>query len=327
MALTTPRPEEIKCGLCIFAVMELLKKLCAVHAPSGDERKMKEFLLTYIADNKDNWKVSPQVFEGKGFQDCIVLVFGKPKTAVYAHMDNVGFTVKYDNELIKIGGPKIKEGYILTGEDSGGKIEASVKEIENEDGSLSFYADAGRNLDRGTSLQFKSNYRTYESLISSPFMDNRLGLWNCLKLAENLENGAIVFTAWEEHGGGSVQYLAKFLFDQFKIDQALISDITWVTKGVEHGKGVAISMRDSCIPRRSFVNRIIEIAKNNKCRYQLEVEDAGGSDGSTIQRSALPIDWCFVGAPEDNVHSPDETVHRDDISAMLELYTILMKEL
>jgi len=307
--------------------MELLKKLCAVHAPSGDEFKMKEFLMKYINKHQKSWKVVPKVFEGKGFQDCIVLVFGTPRTAVYAHMDNVGFTVKYNNELVKIGGPKVKEGYVLTGSDSYGAIEAVVKEQEDEDGIVRYFADAGRELERGTSLQFKENFRTYESCISSPFMDNRLGIWTCLELAETLEDGAIVFTAWEEHGGGSVQYLAQFLFDNFQVDQALISDITWVTSGVEHGKGVAISMRDSCIPRRSYVNKIIDIAKRNKCRFQLEVEDAGGSDGSAIQRSALPVDWCFVGAPEDNVHSPDETVHRDDILAMLELYKVLMKEL
>ena len=31
--------------------------------------------------------------------------------------------------------------------------------------------------------------------------------------------------------------------------QALISDITWVTEGVTHGKGCAISLRDSGVPR------------------------------------------------------------------------------
>ena len=38
--------------------------------------------------------------------------------------------------------------------------------------------------------------------------------------------------------------------------QALISDITWVTHGVEHGKGCAILLRDSGIPRKSFINKV-----------------------------------------------------------------------
>ena len=61
-------------------------------------------------------------------------------------------------------------------------------------------------------------------------MDNRLGVWNALKVAEKLENGIICFSAWEEHGGGSVGYLAKFIYEKYGVKQALISDITWVTE-------------------------------------------------------------------------------------------------
>ena len=109
--------------------------------------------------------------------------------------------------------------------------------------------------------------------------------------------------------------------------QALISDITWVTDGVKHGKGCAISLRDSGIPRRSFVNKIISIAKKSKIPFQLEVENSGGSDGNELQKSPYPWDWCFVGAPEDNVHSPNEKVNKKDITSMLNLYKELLKKL
>ena len=158
-------------------------------------------------------------------------------------------------------------------------------------------------------------------------MDNRLGIWNALKVAEKLENGIICFSAWEEHGGGSVGYLAKFIYETYGVKQALISDITWVTEGVKHGKGVAISMRDSGIPRKSFINKIIELAQKSDIPFQLEVENAGGSDGNALQRSPFPFDWCFIGAPEDQVHSPNEKVHKKDIKAMTELYIYLMKKL
>jgi acetylornithine deacetylase/succinyl-diaminopimelate desuccinylase-like protein len=46
-----------------------------------------------------------------------------------------------------------------------------------------------------------------------------------------------------------------------------------------------------------------------------------------LQKSDLPIDWCFIGAAEDNVHTPNEKVHRDDIDAMIQLYTLLMEKL
>ena len=107
----------------------------------------------------------------------------------------------------------------------------------------------------------------------------------------------------------------------------MISDITWVTEGVLAGKGVVISLRDSGIPRKEFVDKIIDIALKSKIPYQLEVESSGGSDGNEIQNSPYPIDWCFIGAPEQNVHSPNEKVHKNDIDAMVSLYRVLMNKL
>src|SRR5690606_36778616 len=132
---------------------------------------------------------------------------------------------------------------------------------------------------------------------------------------------------YEEHGGNAVGFCAKYLFEKYGVRQALISDITWVTAGVPHGKGVAISMRDSMIPRRSYLNRIIDLAKESGIAFQLEVESAGGSDGGVLHKSDLPIYWCFIGAPEDTVHTPDEFVFKHDIMCMVELYRYLMKEL
>ena len=146
-------------------------------------------------------------------------------------------------------------------------------------------------------------------------------------MAETLENGIICFSCYEETGGGSVGYLGKYIYETYGVRQALISDITWITDGVKHGKGVAISMRDRGIPRRSYLNKIIALAKESNIPFQLEVEDAGGSDGNQLQASPYPFDWCFIGAAEDNVHTPDEKVHKNDIQAMTDLYKYLMEKL
>ena len=107
----------------------------------------------------------------------------------------------------------------------------------------------------------------------------------------------------------------------------MICDITWVTDGIKHGDGVVISMRDKNIPRRQYLERIITIAQQKNINFQLEVEASGSSDGREIQNSPYPIDWCFIGAPEDNVHTPDEIVHKNDISRMIELYKVLLRDL
>lgn len=306
---------------------KLLEDLVAVQGSSGDEKGIRDYLINYIENNKSSWKTEPKLIYGDEFQDCLILVLGKPKTAIYAHMDSIGFMVGYENNLIKIGGPKAEEGYELVGKDSQGAIDTEIMVIEDEEGNRSLKCVSDREFDRGTPLTFKPNFRKDEEYIQSPYMDNRLGVWVALQVARSMENGAIVFSTYEETGGNSVGFCASYLLDHYQIRQSLISDITWVTNGVHHNKGVAISMRDKGIPRRVFLNRIIEIASKSGISYQLEVESAGGSDGTVIQNSDMAIDWCFIGAPEDHVHSPNEKVHINDIASMIELYKLLMIEL
>lgn len=303
--------------------MQLLKKLIDVHAPSGEEKILKDFILDYIKKNNGKWLTKPTIHHGKGFMDCIILSFGKPRTAVFAHMDTIGFTVRYQDQLIPIGGPETQPGYRLTGSDSLGPIDC---ELVVDDNHNLFYR-FGRGIERGTSLVFKSNFRETEEFIQSPYLDNRLGVYNALRLAENLKDGVIVFSCWEEHGGGAVPFLSKFIYEQYNITQALISDITWVTEGVHPGEGVVVSMRDRHIPRKSYIDKIISVATASNLPFQLEVEASGSSDGRELQMSPYPFDWCFIGAPEDNVHSPDEIVHKNDIESMLQLYQVLMDKL
>lgn len=303
--------------------LSLLKTLCAIHAPSGNESAMTSFLLEYIEREKSKWQVQPEIFHGDGFQNCIVLIFGKPRTAVFAHIDSIGFTVRYKNKLVRIGAPEHETGFVLTGSDAQGPIEC--KFISDKEGDLS--VDFNREIERGTELTFKPDWRQDEKTVQCCYMDNRLGVWNALMLCESITDGAIVFSCWEEHGGGSVPYLTKFLFEKYRITNVLVSDITWVTEGVKPGKGVVISMRDIGIPRRSFLNRIIDLARKSGVAFQLEVEGSGGSDGTEIQRQPYPIDWCFIGAAEEHVHSPDEKVNLYDIECMVQLYTFLMRNL
>jgi putative aminopeptidase FrvX len=286
---------------------------------------MTDFVLKYIGETEKNWKVKPTVYAGYEFHENIILVFGKkPRTAIFAHMDSIGFTVRYENQLVKVGGPVLQKGFRLVGSDSEGEIEYKLK-VNKEKSEIGYKFK--REIEHGTNLTFRPDWRETDETVQCCYMDNRLGVWNALKVAETLEEGIIVFSTREEHGGGAVSYLGKFIQEKYGVRQALISDITWVTEGVRSGKGVAISMRDRGLPRRAYLERVIKIAKHSGIPHQLEVEGAGGSDGLELQASAYPWEWVFVGVPEDNVHSPDEIVSKKDIEAMTSLYKILMKEL
>jgi len=304
--------------------MNILKTLCAINAPSGEEFRMKEFLIDYISSSKYWWKKKPKLIYGDGFQDNLIVVFGKPQTAFVAHMDTVGYTVRYDKELIPIGSPVSETGYKLYGEDSIGEIDCLLHK-NSEEYNLSYIYK--RLIKPGTSLSFKPDFKSNEEVIQSPYLDNRLGVWLLLKLAESMEHGIIAFSCYEEHGGGSVEFITKYLYERYNIKQIIISDTTYVTEGIKHESGAVISLRDAFIPRKIFVDRIRALAKKHDVKHQLEIEESGGSDGASVQKSPYPVDWCFVGPPISNIHSPYEIVNKNDIFATLKLYELIMQNI
>jgi putative aminopeptidase FrvX len=285
---------------------------------------MKEIIIDYVKQNQSKWAVQPEIIEGNFIGDALILKFGQPSTAVFAHMDSIGFTVRYNNGLVKIGGPRTDTGFKLVGADSLGEIEAELN-YDHENNFLS--CNYSREIERGTELTFKPDFRETDDYIQCCYMDNRLGCYIALKTAETLTDGLICFTCYEESGGGNAGVVGKYIYEQYGVMQALIADITWKTEWVDHGKGVALSIRDSGIPRRSFYLKILELAKQSGIDFQLEVEGSGGSDGTELQKSPYPFDWLFIGAPEDFVHTPNEKVHKADIYSMEAMYKYLMAKM
>ncbi|MFO7869086.1 MAG: hypothetical protein R6U95_07290 [Bacteroidales bacterium] len=307
----------------------LLSDLCKIHAPSGNESALNHFIVNYVEKNSFAWKCQPSIYSDNRMHDCVLLGFGKnPKTAIYAHMDSVGYTVGHKKKLIPIGTPHAPNGTELVGEDSQGSICCTLHSTtETESNTKQCTYTYHRNIDPGTTLTYKPYFEENDTQIKANNLDNRVGIWVALKLAETLENGVIIFSCYEEHGGGSVPFLQRFIYNHCHIRQALIADITWVTEDIHEGKGCAISARDSHIPRKTYVDRILNIAKRAHIPFQIEVERSGGSDGSALQQTPYAVDWCFVGAPEYNPHEPIETINKKDIHSMLQLYNALMKEL
>ncbi|EON77758.1 aminopeptidase, M42 family [Lunatimonas lonarensis] len=301
---------------------EFLVELLAIPGVSGDEGRLTSFLLEYVLQRGSSWKVTPEIHFGKNLQDNFILAFGEPKTAVFAHLDTVGFMARYENQLVPVGGPEVVDGDVLVGSDSYGEIECSVR---IEDGNL--FHDFGRQIMPGTILTYRQHVEITEEYIQAAYLDNRLGVYNALRLCESLSNGLVVFTTFEEHGGGAIPLLMRYIYERWRIEQALISDMTWASEGVRPGGGVVISLRDRFIPRRVFVERIIKLAERSGIPYQLEVEAYGSSDGREVHHSPFPVDWCFIGAPEENVHTSAERVMVSDLQAMQDMYRFLLEAL
>jgi putative aminopeptidase FrvX len=302
--------------------MDILEDILNIQSTSGDESSMTNYLLNLVSERMKSWKVIPDIYSGTQLHDCLLLKFGKPKGAVFAHIDTIGFMSRYENQLVPIGGPEVENGTYLVGKDELGPIKCKIFE---EEGNI--FHDFQRKILPGTRLSFEQNIQISNDFIQAAYLDNRLGVYNALKLCETLEDGWVVFSTYEEHGGGSIPALINFIQKTSPIGFALISDITWVTGGVHHHNGVVISIRDKHIPRRKFLEKILKLAEESSIPHQLEIESAGSSDGREVQFSPYFIDWCFIGAPEDNVHSPREKVSLKDLDSMVEMYRYLMPRL
>ena len=155
--------------------MQLLRTLCQLAAPSGHEAPLTHFLLDYVHQHQATWHVPPTILAGEGWQDCLLLVFGQPRTAVFAHLDSIGYTVRYGRQLVRIGGPAAAAGTRLVGQDARGAIDCTLT-IDEQTGELGY--EFTRDIDRGTELTYYCNFRETATTVQSCYLDNRLGVWN-----------------------------------------------------------------------------------------------------------------------------------------------------
>jgi len=297
-----------------------------IHAPSGEEDNIVDYIVNHI--KKKKWKRRPKIFHGGIYKNNIMLVFGKPKVAVFSHIDSVGFMIGHEKTLLEIGGPNYSKGDKLKGYDNEGLVNVTIKtnrKKKKKKGKIRYASK--RPVELGTNLTYVPKWTETSKTIQTPFLDNRLGTYIALKVSDTLENGILVFTASEETGGGDVQFLSKLIYERYNVKQALICDIMPCSKEVKLGGGVAVSFRDRNIPRRSYVNKIIDLVKKSDHHYQFEAQDKGGNDGGDLIMSSTPFDWCQIGVPIAKYHSPRERADKSDIANAIKLYKYLLKRI
>ncbi len=98
---------------------------------------------------------------------------------------------------------------------------------------------------------------------------------------------------------------------------------------VSLGKGPAIKVRDSSfIADPRVVRWMVEEAKAQGLPYQMEVLEAGGTDGAAIQRTRAGVPAGCLSIPCRYIHSPSEMVDWDDLQQCVSLLTgMLTKEI
>ena len=295
--------------------MELLLNLQAIPGPSGDEGDIADYVAAYAEGIAD--------VTVRRLGDLVLATRGKPRVAVFAHLDTIGFTQGYERDLIPIGGPRVEGDEPIR--EVGGPGEGRIR-IRQKDNHPQWRV-SGKAGQPGSRWVYAAPLKLKKKNVVGPYLDNRAGVWNALRTLDRCEDVAVVFTPGEEHSGRGALLGSRLIFEELQITRALISDITWHTKGIKNGKGPAISMRDRYLPRQRFLEAVLAAATESGIPFQREVESNGGSDGSWIERSTFPIDWIFIGAPQKLSHTPREECRISDLEAMVDLYAYLVPAL
>jgi endoglucanase len=86
------------------------------------------------------------------------------------------------------------------------------------------------------------------------------------------------------------------------------------------GDGAAIKVRDSSfIADPRLVNWMVKTAEDAGIPYQMEVLEAGGTDGRAIQLTRGGVPAGCVSIPCRYIHSPSEMVDADDVENSVKL--------
>jgi len=296
--------------------LDLLWDLLKLDGPSGDEGPIADWLEGWLA------RELPEVRVERLGDSLITRRGARPVVAVFAHLDTTGWTLGYDKRLLPIGGPDGKVGDAIRparGPDTGSTL------ARRKDGSWKVRGKTS--AAPGSRWVYAAAPAEEGKEIAAPYLDNRAGVWAALHVLKRCSNAAVAFTAYEETRGVGALTCARRLAETSGISQALVADLTWDTKHVKCGRGVAISLRDSCLPRQRYLDRILALAETSGLPFQREIESSGASDGAALDRSGVPFDWVFVGAPEKGAHTARERVHISDLQSMAALLVHLVNGL
>lgn len=296
--------------------LDLLWDLLAQDSPSGDEGPLADWLAGWLAQELPEARV-------ERLGDSLLVLRGqRPAVALFAHLDTTGWTLGYGKRLIKIGGPAGEAGDPIR---PAGMPDAGNRLSRCKDGSWKVRGKT--NALPGSRWVYAAAPQEKDGEITAPYLDNRAGVWAALHILRQCPNVVVAFTSYEETRGVGALLCARRLFEAHGITQALIADLTWHTKDIKCGKGVAVSLRDSCLPRQRYLERILALVETCGLPFQREIESSGGSDGASLDRSGVPMDWVFVGAPERDAHTVRERVNVGDLQGMAAMLAHLVNAL
>lgn len=320
--------------------MELLKELTEGFGPSGREENIREIIKKHIAPYVDEIKTDALgnlIARKKGT--------GK-KIMVASHMDEIGVVVNFidDNGFLRfsgVGGLNKQDILYKRVRFENGTEGVIGTEEENKDRLLPKMfidigakdkADAEKKVSIGDMAVFMGEIKALGDSVISKALDDRVGCHILIETIKNIKSKNdlyFVFTVQEEVGLRG----AKTAGYGVNPDYAVVLDVTDTgdtpkapEMAVKLGGGAAIKVMDSSVLCDSFIRtKLIECAKNNDIKYQLEVMQDGGTDAGAISLSRSGVKTGGISIPLRYMHSPSEMADFNDIEACRRLLEEFLK--
>ncbi len=330
---------------------DLIFKLSNSHGIAGYEDEIREIIKAELEDFVDEIKVDKLgnivcVKNGNEFKQMIA-----------AHMDEIGFMVKFieDSGFLRvtpIGGwfsqTALNQRVVL--HTKKGKIfgvigskpphfmkeEERKKVIEIRD----MFVDIGANskeevkemgVEIGTPVTIDRECVKIGDKITGKAFDNRVGVAAMIEALKRTKSDATIFavgTVQEEVGLKGARVSAF----EIEPDVALAIDVAPSTDypGAENvkidvkiGKGPVITVADASgrglIAHKKVLEWLIKTAEENKIEYQLEVGEGGTTDATAIHLTKSGIPTGVISIPARYIHTPVEVVSLQDAVRTAEL--------
>jgi len=336
--------------------VELLVKLTQTPGVAGREERIREVVkqeLEEICEEVRSDNLGNLIGLKKGS--------GSGKIMLAAHMDEIGFLVKYIDDkgfirLQPVGGfdtrtlmgrrvvvhgkedlvgnlnPATKPIHILTEEEK-------KKQLQIKD----FFVDLGLPAERvketveiGDPVTLRQKFARIGDAYSSKAMDDRVGVFVMLEAIKKLEGHYAdiypVATVQEEVGlrgaltsaYGIVPNLGLALDVTLAADFPGGEEAEYVTRMNE---GVAIKIMDSAsISDHRLVESLKEIARRKEIPHQMEILPRGGTDAGSIQKTRAGIPVATLSVPCRYVHTTNEMVGQKDLEAAVNLLASFLSE-
>ena len=334
---------------------ELLEKLCLINGTSGDEGKVRDFIISEIADYCQ-YTVDPlgNIIAHKQGNNR-----SKNKVMISAHMDEVGMivtSIKSDGTLTvsSVGGidPRVVIGrQVSVGDnDINGVIGAkaihnlSADERKKAPKFESIYVDIGaadkaeaeKLVSLGDRVHFSSEYVSFgDGFIKCKAIDDRFGCAVMIDLIKSELPYDCVFTfvVQEEVGLRGARAVAYTVDPDFALvlEATTAADIPLASgekRCCELGKGAVVSHMDrSTIYDKELYNISRAAADENGLGWQTKTMIAGGNDSGAIHISRGGLRTMAISAPCRYLHSPSCVVKLSDLETCERLAEIMIEKM